>query len=813
MNRIFSTVLSVSALAICVPGAAQDDAVNLAVSASATASSQLRSGNAGDKAIDGMVADDSRWVSVDGSDHWLELEFAASFTFGSAHVYTGWQNNSAVKDFELQAWDGGRWRTIPGAKITNNRMTERVVVFKQSVETTRIRLVSPDQGKVRVKELMLWAPQKEGGSPELGAGVKLPKGVFEPDPRKHYVILNQVGFDTDAAKRFTAPHSPNGSSFVVTAADDTAPLFKGTVRDHVGDFSEFRPEDSEREYVVRLEGGGLEAAVSDPFLIRPMMMLRLSLTPALQFMIDSRSMTGTHPSAYGGTPWRDGVYYTYEMPSLVLMYLANPAYFEALPVEMDYEADKARIMAPDFRWVRATKDEGYLEATRDYFTRIDPPVGQDIPDIVQLIHWGVGMYLADPISEDPSGGNAGLRIHDQTVEQFAYFLYAYPHMAQYFTRGFYDQTLAFALEQWQAVGLFDVITQYEGPKGRKAPGHSIMPNLMMHEVATREGLVESDRFLDAAVAQASWVVATLDPRDPEISKGQRMSEHKLITGLVMLQQTHPDRAPKKLTRWLEQWSRVAVQRSDNMYDLRKYDDVQWTLPKPWNEPGNIAGFPGLAIAVSDVIEDEEIEERLAVLVESHYDNLFGRNPLMAASSERGAVDYPGIERGFPKKYHEDWCARLELCRGTLNSNAADEHFPFNPTAGFRHCEGWTAFNAAFNVSLAYSSWEQTAWGVAEPGDKIDPAEPLGVSLTVRAGTDPAQTETVVAQVSVDGEQAGEVTLTEEGTDGIEFAGSVRLQDYTEQGGETVTLSYGHKPFDRSLTFKLQEDGSYRIVND
>ncbi|QDU57225.1 hypothetical protein Pan181_34390 [Aeoliella mucimassa] len=43
-----------------------------------------------------------------------------------------------------------------------------------------------------------------------------------------------------------------------------------------------------------------------------------------------------------------------------------------------------------------------------------------------------------------------------------------------------------------------------------------------------------------------------------------------------------------------------------------------------------------------------------------------------------------------------------LVRGAISSSAASEHYPYNPTAPFRHPEGWTAFNSALNVGLAYA---------------------------------------------------------------------------------------------------------------
>ncbi len=42
-----------------------------------------------------------------------------------------------------------------------------------------------------------------------------------------------------------------------------------------------------------------------------------------------------------------------------------------------------------------------------------------------------------------------------------------------------------------------------------------------------------------------------------------------------------------------------------------------------------------------------------------------------------------------------------MTRGSLSSSPGTEMYPFNPAGRHRHPEGWTAYNAAWNVSLAY----------------------------------------------------------------------------------------------------------------
>ena len=120
------------------------------------------------------------------------------------------------------------------------------------------------------------------------------------------------------------------------------------IRGNIGDFSAI--DAPLGEYVIEVRGGSLKPATSDPFLIQPDLWKDLFWQPAVDFLIDSRSVVGTHPSAYGGCPWRDGTYYDAILPSLVLLQRADPARIAAMPKQIDWEADKKRVLAPSFKF-------------------------------------------------------------------------------------------------------------------------------------------------------------------------------------------------------------------------------------------------------------------------------------------------------------------------------------------------------------------------------------------------------------------------------------------------------------------------------
>ena len=103
----------------------------------------------------------------------------------------------------------------------------------------------------------------------------------------------------------------------------------------------------------------------------------------------------------------------------------------------------------------------------------------------QLIHWGVSWWHLDPVSKDWAGSTE--KLHPETISISAFFLYGYPHYKQYFTDHFYTTIRDNTFDQWEEVGLFEVQTQIGTFKGRYPPGWTVLPNLMMYEVALREG--------------------------------------------------------------------------------------------------------------------------------------------------------------------------------------------------------------------------------------------------------------------------------------------------------------------------------------
>ena len=683
--------------------------------------------NYGSNAVDGVVSDASRWLGAPASSNWLEINFTTNVTLAQAHLYTGYQTQSGswITNIQLQAWSGSTWTNIPGGAITNTNSFAYVLTFTAPVTADRLRLLTTDTTFARLREITLW----DDAQP-LYTGVTgdyVPGSALLGAP----VLVNQIGYQLGAPKRFTAPTVTNGSPFSITTTNSTNALYSGSIFDGRADFSNFEPTSS-GPYVIRVSGA--TNGTSFPFLILSNLISAKYTVPAAQFMSDSRSGVGTHKSAFGGCPWRDGTYYSFEIPSLIYLLLNDRATIEAVPREVNYVAEKSAVLATNFPFVTTTEDSGFLAALRSYYTNQPPPLTTNLPDAVQAIHFGLGVTLERPATRDWSGDERPRQIHAQTVEWGAYFLHAWPVLRNWLDDGFYRNVRDFTFAQWGiSSGLTNATASDDDPssleidplwaassygtvdkhpyKGRHAPGHSILPNLLMYQVAQREGRSDATNYLNAARTQAQWIIDNLDWADPRTTKGHRMSEHKMMPGLVYFATQFPNDAPPGLVAKIQSWADTMMARSDNLWDFRMYETndfngdglVDWSLPKftqNWNEPGNLAGFPACALAAKQVVTNSATRQRLTEVSWATMDCLFGRNPLNACSASRLSLGFSDAEVGWTPVYSGS-AGYLDLCRGALASGPATEHFPYNPAGAKRHNEGWVNFNASWNVGLSF----------------------------------------------------------------------------------------------------------------
>ncbi len=123
-------------------------------------------------AIDGFVAQDSRWVSSGAGPHWLEIELAVPMTIGSAHLFSGGTWNAAMADFILQVYEDGAWVDVAGTDVSGNTVPELNLVFDSPVTARKFRLYTTDD-TARVTDLALYPPTDDGAMVPFGTDVIL----------------------------------------------------------------------------------------------------------------------------------------------------------------------------------------------------------------------------------------------------------------------------------------------------------------------------------------------------------------------------------------------------------------------------------------------------------------------------------------------------------------------------------------------------------------------------------------------------------------------------------------------------------------
>ncbi|TAE77929.1 MAG: hypothetical protein EAZ65_04095 [Verrucomicrobia bacterium] len=610
------------------------------------------------------------------------------------------------------------------------------------------------------------------------------------------VLVNQSGYNTIGSKRFTAPLAAAGTPFSVVTDPAGDVVFGGALEasgdGSVGDFSAFQPAATGNYRIVLATTPAPQQ--SHVFGIGPFWIERVSYRRMLQFFIDSRSGFGDATSwnvAGGknssGIAWRDSHQFSFELRTLIQWYAANPDAFgpDRMPLEGSYLGLRDTLPA-------------------------------DTPEIVRLIHWGVDIYLR---------GNLN---HTLIKEELAYFLYYYPLLQPWIPISLYHEARDYLFPLWtntardrwnwyditHTADLLQTYSVMGGTKGSLPPGHSIVPNLLMHQVALREGRGDAALYLTAARNQAQWIVNNLDPANPLVTKGQRMSEHILVPALAELMLRDPATPVTGIDAWLANWTDTVIARSANLWDFRKYSDTIWTPENVpgghpwWNEPGNIAGFPASALAAATRITDPAKAARLRQIATSQLDQVFGRNPhnrhfcFRATQPTHG---FEGVESGWFSQ-HIGGLGILENARGVLDASAKHLSFPYNPNVSPGYVEGWVAFNSAWNAGMTWAARDRSSIAFLANGATDGTVQ---VELTAPLNFNRALAETATVRLTSPTGDAESLTLTESGPDTSVFRGQMVLENsgtsapgdssLEAPAGTALSASYAHDIFARSAT--------------
>ncbi|WP_256013856.1 discoidin domain-containing protein [Desertivirga xinjiangensis] len=112
---------------------------------------------------DGDKSDKSVWIADSlSTEKWVEVDLLKEQLIGSAVVYTGsaygvYTSPDRIKNFKLQYLSAGSWKDIPGASEKECRYSQVFTVFKQPVKASKVRFISTDKGRLKVREIKLFA--------------------------------------------------------------------------------------------------------------------------------------------------------------------------------------------------------------------------------------------------------------------------------------------------------------------------------------------------------------------------------------------------------------------------------------------------------------------------------------------------------------------------------------------------------------------------------------------------------------------------------------------------------------------------------
>jgi hypothetical protein len=597
-----------------------------------------------------------------------------------------------------------------------------------TVETDQLRLwiTASHQDVARIKEIVVW-PAEVGDLPPLPkSGRGNPPGADIPE-----IYLNQSGFNLGKPKRFTAPTLADGTPSSSAPPRAVTALAKGIMKNHIGDFSSFNPE-GDAEYVV--EAGGI---TSVPFRIGPFWLERVTYQNAVDFMIDSRHHVGNDRNVCRGSfGWRDDHHFGWELHTLVPQYLSNPSAYERMPRQVKYEKPKDKKL-----W-------GALE-----------PYNDDAPDIVKLIHWGADVIVTQKLG------------HEHLKAQLAYFLYAWPALKAYLPAQNYQIVRDYAFKTW---------TKPKRPRLPLRRKHGTQPARPQNQDRQHQGRAAARILRRAEPHDARGRQTRKPPRcrtlfrrrlqagrmDDQEPRLERPARHQRPAHERVPHRHRPRPLPPRIPRpraaglkKINEWAEVIVRRSDNLWDFRKLDDKDgWTpmgdSPQKWNEPGNVIGLPAPSSPPANS-SPMPTPKRLDQLVWSHFDNMFGRNPVGRHFSFDAPREVEGVEHGWfrvlPRRHRP-----LADARFVIDGSPKNAHYPYHPELGdIGWTEGWIQFNVCYNISLSYLAWSESKVELARQGDE------LVIRLTAPLNFDYNQVETGSVTVASGQGDEERVTVTED----------------------------------------------------
>lgn len=718
--------------------------------------------------IDGN--EETYWETYDHKNQqWATVVLSGATEIRRASILMEKTNGEPITKLQIQTFLNGKWNAVDS--ILNNQKKLVSIDLREDILTDRLRFLINDKAPFKIYEIGIF-------------GQKYTDSSFTEVKK---ILVNQSGYNLDMPKRFTAPNLADGSKYKIISLDEEKPVFEGEIFNNIGDFSAFNPK-SGTEFWIEID-----TLSSYPFRIAPYWLERVTYQNMLDFMIGARHYVGSSKDIRSlSWAWRDGDFFNFAMQSLVSLYLSNPEVFKKMDKKVEYIPNKS-----------------LSEQYHDKWGKLDPYL-ENAPDIVKLIHWDADVKVTQKLD------------HEIQKAELAYFLYAFPYLKEWLPQQNFDLVYRYVKDNWEKDSVsITSTTKYDrspehnllslkatigSTKGELPIGFSIIPNLLMYEVAKRENETDPERYFQAAYRQLDWIIKNVDWKDPLVTKGQRMSEHITMRAFAFFYNQYPEQTPPGLIQKVMDWSQVAVSRSNNIWDFRTYTENGDWVPPGWNETGNVLGFPACTISAMSVINDMDLKNRLEILTWSHIDNAFGRNPVGRHFSYDAPKEIEGVELGW-YSYHKGGIGQLENVRFVFDGSPKTNHYPNHPEIGnLGWTEGWVQFNTAFNLSMAYLTNYYTDINLYQISKTT-----FGIRLKAPVNFYEDTIDTIQVTVKSTLGESINVVLKEEGQYSKFLIGTFSIDENNlsnqdnilkAKSGELITVSYGLGFFRKSSSINV-----------
>ncbi|MCP3100225.1 discoidin domain-containing protein [Myxococcus sp. K15C18031901] len=177
-------------------------------------------------AVDGSLT--TRWESayVYNTHSYLDVDLQGAYEVHDAklHLSISATTAYAMTAFELQAWDGGCWKTIPGTVVEGNSTstTQRTLTFTTPVTTTKVRVVCKDKPYCRLRELELTGRPAllPSGPTSCAAGEQ----TLVRNPRYDYALFLPTAYNADRTTRWPLIIALHGLGGATLTTDRTGVL-------------------------------------------------------------------------------------------------------------------------------------------------------------------------------------------------------------------------------------------------------------------------------------------------------------------------------------------------------------------------------------------------------------------------------------------------------------------------------------------------------------------------------------------------------------------------------------------------------------